>query len=105
MSVERGWLRVSSRLGSRVIKAEWRASSPTDRVRCSWCSTTLGDAGEHVVDPESSDAHSRGFVLSNGQVDDYPVRDTVGLEMAFDALRVLIDTGNRSDDHVWVIDR
>ncbi|MEV4671260.1 MULTISPECIES: hypothetical protein [Actinomadura] len=44
-----------------------------------------GDPGEHAVSP-GADGWSDGFVLSNGQHDEYPDEDTVPLP---DALRIV----------------
>ncbi|MFG2481094.1 hypothetical protein [Streptomyces fagopyri] len=43
--------------------------------------TEEGDPGEHAVDP-GVEGSSEGFVLSNGQHDEYPNEDTVPLEEA-----------------------
>ncbi|WP_020578287.1 hypothetical protein [Actinopolymorpha alba] len=45
-----------------------------------------GDPGEHAIDPGGVGS-SGGFVLENGQVDEYPDRDTVPMG---DALRILV---------------
>ena len=42
----------------------------------------IGDAGEHAIDPSMGTSESGGYVLSNGQHDTYPDRDTVPLEIA-----------------------
>lgn len=42
----------------------------------------IGDAGEHAIDRSMGTSESGGYVLSNGQHDTYPDRDTVPLEIA-----------------------
>jgi hypothetical protein len=52
----------------------------------------VGDAGEHVVDPTADHATSSGgYVLSNGQVDTYPNRDTVPLATGLTVVRAVVD--------------
>lgn len=41
-----------------------------------------GDPGEHAVDP-GAEGWSEGFVLGNGQHDEYPNEDTVRLTEGF----------------------
>jgi hypothetical protein len=64
-----------------------------------------GDAGEHLSDPSGSDEPVAGFVLANGQADQYAERDTVPLDRALDVLRALIDGGEMRVEHRWMIDR
>lgn len=64
-----------------------------------------GDAGAHLIDPRGGDEPVDGFVLANGQVDEYAERDTVPLATALDVLRSLIDGGEPRADHRWTIDR
>lgn len=51
-----------------------------------------GDPGEHLVDPHG-EGSSGGYLLSNGQVDTYPDRDTVAFSIAASAVAHLIDHG------------
>jgi hypothetical protein len=63
-----------------------------------------GDPGEHATDPDG-EGSSGGFVLDNGQVDEYPDRDTVPTS---DALRIvghLVSEGVPPDDASWEVDR
>ena len=50
-----------------------------------------GDPGEHATDPTGVGS-SGGFVLENGQVDEFPDRDTVPVR---EALRILAHLGTR----------
>lgn len=50
------------------------------------------DPGEHAVDP-AAEGWSDGFRLLNGQVDQYPTRDTVAFGVGVASLRRIIDTG------------
>jgi hypothetical protein len=61
-----------------------------------------GDPGVHVVDPDA-DGTSSGYVLSNGQVDEYADRDTVPWEAALRALRCVVD--DKSSPVTWRSDR
>ncbi|MYX32550.1 MULTISPECIES: hypothetical protein [unclassified Streptomyces] len=63
-----------------------------------------GDPGEHAVDPGAHGA-SGGFVLLNGQHDEYPNEDTVPIG---DALRIvghIVGVGSWPADAHWVVDR
>ncbi|MFI1185313.1 hypothetical protein [Streptomyces californicus] len=65
-----------------------------------------GDPGEHAVDPQAEeDAWSDGFVLSNGQDDAYPDRDTVPVEEAYRLVRQVVATGHWPPDAHWQADR
>jgi len=57
----------------------------------------VDDPGEHAVDPGAT-GHSGGFVLANGQYDDYPDRDTVPLDEAFRVVAHIVATGS------WPVD-
>ena len=98
MSVERGWAAGEFEAWFESDPGRWRASSPTDLGRCSWCSTSRVTPGS----TRRSRSATRFLGATYFRTDKLTTtrRDTVGLETAFDALRVLIDTGNRSDDHV-----
>ncbi|WP_405728930.1 hypothetical protein OG607_27485 [Streptomyces sp. NBC_01537] len=63
-----------------------------------------GDPGEHAVDP-GADGWSIGFVLANGQHDEYPNEDTVPLEEAFRILGRIITEGSPPSDAAWSVDR
>ncbi|MFJ5901182.1 hypothetical protein ACIQFZ_38630 [Streptomyces sp. NPDC093064] len=63
-----------------------------------------GDPGEHAVDPGVEGA-SDGFVLSNGQHDEYPDRDTVSIGEAFRIVEHIVGTGSWPADARWVVDR
>ncbi|WP_235617374.1 hypothetical protein [Streptomyces thermolilacinus] len=62
-----------------------------------------GDPGEHAVDPGARGS-SRGFVLSDGQHDEYPDEDTVPLEETFRVLRHILSAGSWPSDASWVVD-
>ncbi|MER5349342.1 hypothetical protein ABT093_03265 [Kitasatospora sp. NPDC002551] len=63
-----------------------------------------GDPGEHAVDP-SADGESDGFLLANGQCDEYPDRDTVPLPGALRIVDHIVTTGSWPSDAPWVADR
>ncbi|WP_200146747.1 MULTISPECIES: hypothetical protein [Streptomyces] len=63
-----------------------------------------GDPGEHAVDP-GAQGSSGGFVLSNGQDDEYPDEDTVPLREAFRLVKQIVGTGSWPADARWVVDR
>jgi len=63
-----------------------------------------GDPGEHAIDP-GADGHSSGFVLANGQNDEYPDNDTVPLPEALRIVRHIITHGNPPADAAWRVDR
>ncbi|GHI83377.1 hypothetical protein Sxan_07410 [Streptomyces xanthophaeus] len=64
-----------------------------------------GEYGEqHAVDPGASGS-SEGFVLSNGQHDEYPDEDTVPIREAFRLLEHIVATGSWPADARWVVDR
>ncbi|MFF0291977.1 hypothetical protein ACFYST_04705 [Kitasatospora sp. NPDC004614] len=62
-----------------------------------------GDPGEHAVDP-GADGWSDGYLLANGQQDEYPDEDTVPLCRALHLVRHLLDTGTPPPDVPWSID-
>ncbi|MFF0445259.1 hypothetical protein ACFYT4_02375 [Streptomyces sp. NPDC004609] len=64
----------------------------------------VGDPGEHAVDP-GADGWSDGFVLANGQDDEYPDHDTVPIEEAFRIVAGVLTTGAPPSDAAWVVDR
>ncbi|WP_190119774.1 hypothetical protein [Streptomyces flavofungini] len=63
-----------------------------------------GDPGEHAVDP-GAEASSDGFVLSNGQHDEYPNRETVPIGEAFRLVEHIVGTGSWPADACWGVDR
>ncbi|MFE2579638.1 hypothetical protein [Streptomyces sp. NPDC059378] len=63
-----------------------------------------GDPGEHAVDP-GAQGSSDGFVLSNGQGDEYLDEDTVPIHEAFRLVKQIIATGSWPTDARWVVDR
>ncbi|MEU5164489.1 hypothetical protein AB0G74_33380 [Streptomyces sp. NPDC020875] len=64
-----------------------------------------GDPGEHAVDPDAGDEWSDGFVLANGQDDEYPDQDTVPLPEALRIVAHILATGAPPPDAAWRIDR
>ncbi|TRV80456.1 hypothetical protein FKN01_06840 [Streptomyces sp. 130] len=63
-----------------------------------------GDPGEHAVDP-GADGESDGFVLANGQDDEYPDQDTVPLAEGLRIVECIVGTGAWPADARWVVDR
>ncbi|MFE3016923.1 hypothetical protein [Streptomyces sp. NPDC059256] len=63
-----------------------------------------GDPGEHAVDP-GADGWSDGFLLANGQDDEYPDEDTVPLAAAFRIVAHILAEGSPPPDAPWSIDR
>ncbi|KAB1978563.1 hypothetical protein F8144_39535 [Streptomyces triticiradicis] len=63
-----------------------------------------GDPGKHAVDP-GAEGVSFGFVLSNGQGDEYPDEDTVPVREAFRLVEHIVGTGSWPADARWVVDR
>ena len=63
-----------------------------------------GDPGEHAVDPEA-DGQSDGFVLANGQRDEYPDEDTVPLPEALRIVGHILAHGDAPTDAAWRVDR
>lgn len=63
-----------------------------------------GDPGEHAVDT-GADGESDGFVLANGQDDEYPDRDTVPLAEGLRIVECIVGTGAWPADARWVVDR
>ncbi|PWI09937.1 hypothetical protein DIZ27_15315 [Streptomyces sp. NWU339] len=63
-----------------------------------------GHPGEHAVDP-GAEGSSDGFVLSNGQHDEYPDEDTVPIGEAFRLVEHIVGTGSWPADARWVVDR
>ncbi|MFP8943370.1 hypothetical protein ACLIYM_18320 [Streptomyces fenghuangensis] len=65
---------------------------------------TEGDPGGHAVVPGAVGS-SRGFVLSDGQHDEYPDEDTVPIGEAFRLVEHIVGTGTWPADACWVADR
>lgn len=63
-----------------------------------------GDPGEHATDP-GAEGWSDGFVLANGQGDEYPDEDTVPLDEALRIVRHILATGGPPADAPWTVDR
>ncbi|MEU0696686.1 Imm1 family immunity protein [Streptomyces niveus] len=63
-----------------------------------------GDPGEHATEP-GAEGRSEGFVLANGQSDEYPDEDTVPLEEALRIVRHILATGGPPADAAWTVDR
>ncbi|MGW9448674.1 hypothetical protein [Streptomyces sp. NPDC055632] len=63
-----------------------------------------GDPGEHAVAP-GAQGSSDGFVLSNGQDDEYPDEDTIPIREAFRLVKQIVATGAWPTDAHWVVDR
>lgn len=63
-----------------------------------------GDPGEHAVTPGATGS-STGFVLKNGQHDEYPNEDTVPLAEALRIISHILDTGLPPADATWSLDR
>ncbi|MFD7416433.1 hypothetical protein [Kitasatospora purpeofusca] len=63
-----------------------------------------GDPGEHALDP-GAEGWSEGFVLSNGQYDEYPDEDTVPLGRALTIVEHILTTGRPPADTPWSVDR
>ncbi|QKG20111.1 hypothetical protein [Actinomadura verrucosospora] len=64
----------------------------------------IGDPGEHATDPEAA-GFSEGFILANGQHDEYPDEDTVPLTDALQIVRRILISGNPPADAPWQVDR
>ncbi|MGW0909495.1 hypothetical protein [Streptomyces sp. NPDC002853] len=62
-----------------------------------------GDPGEHAVDP-GAQGTSDGFVLHNGQDDEYPDEDTVPIREAFRLVKHIVGTGSWPTDARWMVD-
>lgn len=62
------------------------------------------DGEQHAVDPEAGGS-SKGFVLSNGQQDEYPDEDTVPIGKALRFVEHIVSTGSWPVDARWEVDR
>ncbi|MFE7468499.1 hypothetical protein ACFU6R_30955 [Streptomyces sp. NPDC057499] len=63
-----------------------------------------GDPGEHATDPGAQE-WSDGYVLANGQEDEYPDADTVPLHEGLRIVRGILTTGCPPSDASWTVDR
>ncbi|WP_234328117.1 hypothetical protein [Streptomyces sp. NRRL S-37] len=63
-----------------------------------------GDPGEHAVDP-GAEGLSHGFILSDGQHDAYPDRDTVPIDEALRLVEHIVGTGSWPAAARRVVDR
>src|SRR5690348_15860275 len=63
-----------------------------------------GDPAAHAIDP-GADGSSGGFVLANGQNDEYPDKDTVPLPEALRIVRHILTHGNPPAGAAWRVDR
>lgn len=63
-----------------------------------------GDPGEHAVDPGAEGSRA-GFVLSDGQHDEYRDEDTVPVGEAFRIVEHVVSTGSWPADARWGVDR
>ncbi|MFH9970278.1 hypothetical protein ACH4PR_55545, partial [Streptomyces mirabilis] len=61
--------------------------------------------GQKPVRKTRGPSSSEGFVLSNGQHDEYPNEDTVPLEEAFRILSHILSEGSWPPDTSWMVDR
>ena len=64
-----------------------------------------GDAGSHAMDPDAGPGTSGGFVLDNGQHDEYADRDTVPFEAGVAAVTHIIENGELDPRITWHSDR
>ncbi|GGT02794.1 hypothetical protein [Streptomyces chromofuscus] len=62
------------------------------------------DSGDHAVDPGASGT-SKGFVLANGQHDEYPDEDTLPLAEALQVVHYILTSGAPPPCAAWSIDR
>ncbi|MFE7816395.1 hypothetical protein ACFU5P_31630 [Streptomyces sp. NPDC057433] len=62
------------------------------------------DPGEHAVDPGASGS-GKGFVLANGQHDEYPDEDTLPLAKALQVVQHILTTGAPPPRAAWSVDR
>lgn len=62
------------------------------------------DPGEHAVDPSASGS-SKGFLLANGQNDEYPDEDTLPLAEALQVVQHILTTGAPPPRVAWSVDR
>ncbi|MEU0411755.1 hypothetical protein ABZ307_28590 [Streptomyces griseorubiginosus] len=62
------------------------------------------DPGQHAVDPGARGS-SGGYVLANGQRDEYPDEDTVPLADALRIVAGVVEAGAPPKDIPWCVDR
>ncbi|MFI9163044.1 Imm1 family immunity protein [Kitasatospora aureofaciens] len=63
-----------------------------------------GGPGEHAVDPGAT-GQSSGFILANGQHDEYPDHETIPLAQALQTVSHILTTGAPPTDAAWAVDR
>lgn len=74
----------------------------TNRQRVMVALVGPGDAAGHAIDDEAA-GHSGGYVLENGQEDEYPDRDTVPIPTALALIGYFLSHGTAPQDG-WQID-
>ena len=62
------------------------------------------DAGSHAVDPDAGPGASDGYPLANGQVDEFPDRDTVPRDVAVEIVLYAFEHASRDPRVAWVDD-
>lgn len=62
------------------------------------------DPGEHAVTPGAA-SRSKGFILANGQHDEYLDEDTVPLPDALRIVDQILAEGTPPGDTTWSVDR
>ncbi|WP_042374982.1 hypothetical protein [Streptacidiphilus neutrinimicus] len=62
------------------------------------------DPGEHAVDPGAT-GRDGGYILANGQHDEYPNYDTIHLAQALRIVSHILTTGTPPADAPWAVDR
>lgn len=65
----------------------------------------VDDPGEHAVDPTTASDEHGGYVLSNGQQDVFPDRDTIPLDQALGVVARVIERGEPRAEVEWQVDR
>ncbi|MET3650386.1 hypothetical protein [Dyella japonica] len=63
------------------------------------------DPGEHAITPQAGDGLSEGFVLANGQRDEYYDTETVPLEEGLRIVKHIVGSGSWPADSQWMADR
>ncbi|MEU0599887.1 hypothetical protein ABZ484_16815 [Streptomyces sp. NPDC006393] len=64
-----------------------------------------GDPGEHAAVDPGAHGSSEGFILANGQYDEYPNEDAVAIGEAFRIVDHIVSEGSWPADARWVSDR
>lgn len=60
-----------------------------------------GDSGFTAINPRGDASQLQGFILSNGQKDEYPTTTLIGNKEAFDVMRYFLLTGERYPGVEW----